>query len=278
MKNATDYVHTVSVNNKVLETPKLLLDDKFITGNWYLSKNFISDVNKDYKRPGDDIFQLNCRMWSDIPRERIASFIRGFVADPLSLSFQPEGIANFIESASNMPFWDLVLPEAESGQEINIIESVSVKKQLRSIDLSPKNKQLLRISGDKLRVGSRPCTRYGLPNTDVIRITQEEEQKNKNKSISDKAFLIKGRKPLLLLHFLDIKIADILLKEDKVIDRARLLELVDALKPPGASLVALGLGFPLVAANSNMYVKYKINVVKRNQLLEAAAEAQDDDD
>jgi hypothetical protein len=278
MKNATDYVHTVSVSNKVLETPKLPIVDKFILGNWNLAKNFISEVSHNYAAPSDDIAQSNCRMWINIPKERIASFIRGFVADPLSLSFQPDGIANFIENENNMPYWDLALPEAESGQQINITGSVSVKKQRRSIDLSPKNKQLLRVSGDKLRVGSRPCTRYGLPTTEVTRITQEEEKKDPNKSISDKAFLIRGRKPLLLLHFLDIQIADSLQKEDKISEKSRVSELVELIKCSKACLVALGVGFPLASANSNMHVKYKINIVKRNQLMEAAAEAQDDDD
>jgi hypothetical protein len=83
---------------------------------------------------------------------------------------------------------------------------------------------------------------------------------------------------LLLLHFINIKPHARLDKPDKLADRALVTQVTDILKEQNACVVALGIGFPMATTDSTMYVKYKINIVQQEQLLEAATEAQDADD
>jgi hypothetical protein len=275
MRHAEDYIHTVSVSNVLLETPKILIDNERLLGNYNLAKHFISDLEANQKSASDSIFHSNHKLWVDVPREKIASMIRSYTSDPSYLHFQTDGLADFISGASQLALWDVAIPEGSIEEDYGITSRTVIKLQERAVDISI-NKKSIRIGGEKLRVGSRPCTRYGLSETEVDEITRSAKQCKR--PITDKTFLVPNRKPLLLIHFISIKLHNSLEKPEKVVEKSLVTQVAERLKEQNACVVALGVGFPLATADSTMYVKYKINLVQQEQLLEAAIEAQDADD
>ncbi|WP_052471050.1 Z1 domain-containing protein [Dehalococcoides mccartyi] len=276
MRHATDYIHTVSVSAELLETPKIIIDTDRIIGNFNLAKQFVAYLEATHKKADDSVFHSTHNVWVDVPREKVASFIRSYIADPLYLHFQTDGLADFIAQANHLESWDIALPEGDTKEEYCITNKTVIKRQERSVDISP-NKKSIRINGAKLRVGSRPCTRYGLDNSIVEEITQRRKQ-NKQQ-VPDKDFLMKpDRKPLLLIHFINIKPHTNLEKPERVEDRTLVVQVMDRLNGKKACVVALSVGFPLATKDNTMYVKYKINLVQQELLLEAATEAQNADD
>ena len=63
-------------------------------------------------------------------------------------------------------------------------------------DLNYKN--MIRINGHHVRVGTGGCSKIGLPKDTIQYI-----RKKNNKKCNDKTYLIKDRNPLLLLHILE---------------------------------------------------------------------------
>jgi hypothetical protein len=275
MRHATDYIHTVSVSGVLLETPKILLDTDRLVGNFNLARQFVAYLETSQKKADDSVFHSTHNVWVDVPKERVASLIRGYVSDPLYLHFQTDGLADFIAAAEHLRLWDVAVPAGDTKEEYHITDTTSIRRQERSVDISP-NKKSIRINGAKLRVGSRPCTRYGLSQSIIDEITRRSQQSNRQ--VPDKAFLIPDRKPLLLIHFLNIRSHTMLEKPEKEADRMLVAQVVHRLSEKSACVVALSIGFPLATADNTMYVKYKINVVQQQQLLEAATEAQNADD
>lgn len=275
MRHAEDYVHTVSVSNVLLETPKILIDKERILGNFNLAKHFVSDLESNQKSADDSIFHLNHKLWVDVPREKIASFIRSYASDPSYLHFQTDGLADFISGTSQLTLWDVAIPEGSIEKEFEITSKTVIKLQERAVDISI-NKKSIRIGGSKLRVGSRPCTRYGLSESEVNEITAQSKQDKR--PITDKTFLTPNRKPLLLLHFISIEPHHSLNALGKIIEKSLVTQTAEMLRERNACIVALGVGFPLATTNNTMYVKYKINLVQQEQLQDAATEAQDADD
>ncbi len=274
MRHATDYVHTVSVSGELLETPKILMDSERLLGNYHLASRFVAGLEANHKRAEDSVFHSSHKLWVDVPRSEIASLVRSYISDPLYLSFQTDGLADFIASADHLTLWDVALPAGE-GEEHAITRQTFIKLEDRQVDVST-NKRSIRINGPSLRVGSRPCTRYGLSISEVKEIATASL--GSGRQVSDKAFLTQGRKPLLLLHFLGIRPHHDLDKKDRESDKKLVVQVAESLKALDACVVALGLGFPVATTNGTMYVHYKINLVQQQQLLEAASEAEDADD
>jgi len=275
MRNAADYIHTVSVSSELLETPKIPLDSERLLGNFNSARQFVGDLEATQKPADDTVFHLTHKLWVDIPREKVASFIRSYDASNPLYVRQMDDLADFIAGANHLALWDVAVPEGETDEEYWITPRTAIKCQERSVDIST-NKKSIRISGAKLRVGSRPCTRYGLDKSLVDDITHRSQQNNRQ--VSDKAFLIPNRKPLLLLHFINIKLHTSLDKPEKLADRTLVIQVTERLKEQNACVVALGIGFPLATTDNTMYVNYKINLVQQEQLFEAATEAQNADD
>jgi hypothetical protein len=276
MRSAEDYVHTVSVSNRLLEAPKIPLDNELLVRNFSLVKRFLENLESTEKLADDSVFHSNHRLWVNVPNEKVAAVIRSYTSDPLYLLWQPDSLADFISSAKYLGLWDVALPEGDDEEEFWITAKTGLKLQKRSVDIST-NKKSIRIGGTKLRVGSRPCTRYGLEIARVNKITRDCQQNKRQ--VSDKAFLeLPDRKPLLLLHFIIINPHENLYKPEKLAEKTLVIQVSERLKKENACVVSLGIGFPLSTTHDTMYIKYKITLDKQKQLFEATDEAQNADD
>jgi hypothetical protein len=266
MKAASEFVHTVSISGKLIETPRFLNKVSVIERNYESIMKFISGLGR-YERIKDkEIFGADRLMWKNVPASEIAWLIREFLIDPMYLKFNAESLADYIEKMHYLQFWDVVIPEGESDETIKIAGEHEIHLEKRFTDTGREG-ETLRINGDKSRVGSRPCTKYGLSISKEIKKIEQRDKKGANFSDSD---YLKGcRKPLLLLHFIDIDARG----------DASTVATKERLKVQGKYLTAIGLGFPgVIGDEGNQRVVYIINKVKQQQLLEAFTEVEDADD
>ena len=265
MKNASEIYHMVSVSNKLIETPSIPNNLTLLVNNFIAVRSFVSTINHECQYIGVDnneIYHSGHPMWKDVPAIEVSTLIEQFSTDPSYFSFQARSIADYIKAADHLQFWDVVIPGGDA-LPIKLIENLQIKPELRSIDI--KN-STLRINGPKLRVGSRSSTQFGLHLETIKNI--DIEYKTQNKNTPDIGYLIKDRKPLLILHFIDIKSNGI--KETNKVK--------DDLKQKGAMLVALGLGFPRFNDEDTKRIKYVINKIMQMQLTFPDMEETDDAD
>lgn len=265
MKHTSEFVYMVSVSCKLLETPRIINDYPKILSNFNNFKRFVLNLD-DHKKVIDELIYTGTRhnMWTNIPNTEVATLIRGIYTDPLYSAFSSESIANYIENADHLKLWDIAIPEGSSEREITFKDTITIRLQRRIVDIGP-NQRAIRINKGKARVGSRPCTKYGLLKKEIDEI---EKNRNPDKQISDKEFLKDpNRKPLLILHFIGIDP-----------DGDDIKEVNERLKSDNACLVAIGIGFPGFAEDESKQIRYVINKIKQQQLEDAIKETEDEDE
>jgi hypothetical protein len=167
-------------------------------------------------------------------------------AKPNNPLFSSALYANLIVDLADAGFdsWDVGLYTG-SG---DIIEfgGTRLKVQVRSCDV-PEN--IIRISGDKMRVASRGAEQLGLSQSDLDNAKQEfetikdalEQSERKSKNISDRFYRQFRPRPLLMLHVLQPK---------------------SEYWPFFNPVVALGISIPACESLNNRSVKYAYNPVK----------------
>lgn len=267
MKAASEFAHTISVSGKLIETPRFLNKIGMLEHNYDAIISFIASLNKYERFKDKDVYGADRLMWKDVPASEIAGLVREFLTDPMYLQFNGDSLAEYIEEKQYLQCWDVVIPEGDSKELLKIADGHSINPQSRFTDTGREGESL-RINGDKSRVGSRACTKYGLSRADIEGI---EKRGEKGANLKDNDYLINGRKPLLLLHFIDIEPGK---KEDPLAIATK-----EKLKATGRYLTAIGLGFPRASVEAgHQTVVYVINKVKLQQILEAYSEVEDADD
>ena len=221
MRYGTAVKRPVALNKVFIETPRLVNDAKILADNETLLRKFIDGLNNFTRLEGKNI-------WRGIPKNLVANLVLNFKGGTWE-SFQAQPISEYIMNNMDDTPWDVVIPEGYG----DIYDALTVGG--KGFAFKPIQRMILlgdaeiRISGNNLRVGSPGTTRAGLTPeeiSDAEKIFRARE-KNQNKAAPETAYLIHGRRPLLVLYAVRPKVE------------------VDTRVPE--ILFALGLGFP--AAN-----------------------------
>lgn len=262
MKNTEELITFINVSEEAFETSKLPLDSghNALISNFTLAKNLVRNLVKDGKK--DSSLSGGETLWTAVPKSQIATLLRNFQVNPLNLNFDPVSLAEFVEftEESAMQSWDVYIPSGK-GELTLIDESLEIRLQER-FSIWDKDRSLLAINGKKARVGSRGAEKAGLTQ-DQIQIAEDlfwQDVENKDaKSVSDAAYRRVRERPLLILHFLSVKLGE-----------SELFNVKDH-----AIVTALGLSFPRLNEVTKR-VKYRVNLVEVRNLL--AEEPTDSDD
>ena len=118
---------------------------------------------------------------------------------------------------------------------------------------------MLSISGTKARVGTGGCTKIGLTKEEIKNTRESFKKETGKKNVSDKAYLIKGRAPVLMLHVI----------------QAEYIGSVTQELPP--YLFALGVGFPKTDKGTET-ANYKVNRVEWNNWVDLPNEPNDEEE
>jgi len=129
----------------------------------------------------------------------VTDLLSGFETHPWHLSFQGPALADYIEKCPGLEEWDVVIPHGR-GNRFRLDghgRVIEISKETRKVDQLD---DMIRIMRSKLRVGSGGLTKAGLT---AEQIKEIEERDSEGKQLPDSAYLIKGRKPLLMLHVIE---------------------------------------------------------------------------
>lgn len=207
MRTGTSIPVAITLSNSLIETPRLYADKSILEANNKLCLEFIHDIDNTEDVSSEYDEYVKAHVWHNVPYDKITKLVREYRSHPWNLNFQSEGIAEYIENNSEeLKYWDVGIPQGGS-QNIETIDlgdgkTVSINRESRSFAIDASVNKMIRVNERHVRVGAGGCTKVGLEKSKIkeIRATVKAEGK---KSATDKDFLIEGRRPVLLLHFLD---------------------------------------------------------------------------
>ena len=246
MRTATELKCVITLSGNLLETPRLIAQRSILADNEKVFKSFINSLSNIGDPLRDDERTKGHYYWEHVPSESVAQLILNFKTNPWHLSFNGGALGKFIAEHDWPGGWDVVLLNSGTGKEYPAeikcgSESLVIKStEKRQITADQK---MISVSGTKLRVGSGGCTRIGLTKSQIEKIKKSYEEETGKKNVPDKRYMIKDRKPILMLHIIE---ADYSKSSNKDL-------------PP--FLFALGVGFPN-SDQTTLTMNYKMNLVE----------------
>lgn len=243
MRAAKPIKRPVSVTGKLLETPRLKSNIEILNNNEGVFKDFVDHLSTAGVRdPKEKPYY-----WRGVPKELIVQLLLDFETHPWHLAFQGRALSEYIDEKMNDDPWDVAL--VTDGEGANYPSGLKCGDEVLTILATEKRKvvakdKMIQISGTKVKVGSGGCTKVGLSPEELKIAEQRFREKNGDKHMSDSAYLIKERKPLLMLHIIQ---ADPIEKDPITLEVPEYL-------------FALGVGFP--GEKTLKTANYMVNMVE----------------
>lgn len=241
MRTATSVSRPITVSGRMIETPRLKADHQSITENEKICRSFLQAISQKSIVEFDDT--TKAFIWRNIPKRSVIDLIGEFSSHPWNLNFQKVALSEYIANDDNkLELWDVAIPQGTSESVVTVELSGSelkVKPEIRAIEVDGTIKNMLRVSGHHVRVGTGGCSKIGLSQEKI------KEIRAKGGKITDSSYLIADRKPILLIH--------ILKKKSKVEDTTDNIPDI---------LFALGLGFPFDGEAKTANYMVNINELK----------------
>lgn len=253
MRAGTMVKRPVTVSGRLLETPRLKPDSVSLKAN--------EDVFKDFVKRLDSIGQRSSLegtryFWKGVHKDEIEQLLRDFKTHPWHLSFQGQALADYISGKMSNASWDVVIAEGSAKDDYKELycgnELLPMKPEMRTIIAT---REQISISGTKVRVGAGGATKLGLTESQRTEAEATFRQEHPNKPhVSDSAYLIKGRAPILMLHVIAV--------DRNSTDKSGVIrtQIEDGCQVPDF-LFALGTGFPFTELPEET-ASYMVNMVE----------------
>ncbi|MBW5444746.1 endonuclease [Cohnella sp. CFH 77786] len=255
MRTGTLVSRPITVSGKLLETPRLKSNPGVLAENERIFKAFVASLGTvGYETK----VKQNGKMWSGISKEIVADLLRSFETHQWHLSFQGRALAEFIDNSPDLNEWDVFLPFGSIEEDHELEGANGIIKMQREERTVDEVNGMIRIMGTKVRVGSGGCTRAGLSDDEIDKAEKSFRHATGKRNVPDSAYLIKGRKPLLMLHVIKTKQDEEQPHNDKIPD----------------TLYAIGIGLP--GDGSVRTANYVVNLVELRNWTDLDDE--DDDD
>lgn len=262
MRTATDIICPVTVSGNLLETPRLKASRKILAENERVFKNFVNSLADYGERLYDGERTKGHYYWTKVPSEIISQLLLDFDTHQWHLSFNGRGLSEFIDNHQWPVGWDVVLINSGEGDPYpggfqcgDAVLEIG-HTEFRKITADQK---MLSISGTKVRVGTGGCTKIGLTKDEINTVQNNFRAVTGKTNVPDKAYLIEGRTPILMLHVIQ---ADYSESQNKDF-------------PP--FIFALGVGFPRTDGETET-AKYKVNLVELRNWIEIPDEEADEEE
>ena len=244
MRSATQVSRPVTVSGKLLETPRLKANLDILKSNETAFKEFVDHLAEASTRDEKE----KPYYWRGVPKEMIVQLLLAFETHPWHLAFQGRALAEYVDEKMSNETWDVALVTDGEGSAYDAglkcgSEVLPIKATERRTVIA--DDKMIRISGTKVKVGSGGCTRVGLSEEEIEEAKRRFREQNGDKHMSDSAYLIKERSPLLMLHIIETHL------DEK--------ESTNKNVPP--YLFALGVGFPDTGTGVRT-ANYMVNMVE----------------
>lgn len=255
MRSGTAVSVPITLSNRMVETARLLNDVDVINDNNILCERTIRAINSEERiKKYYDKF-TKAHIWKDVPREKVVDLIRDYRSHPWNLNFQSSALAEFIESDELLKVWDVAIPmgsdEDEYGLKLSEAKTIILHAEKRKITNDSTFGKMLKVNDRHVRVGAGGCTKIGLEKDKIKKLREEA-----NGKVTDKTYLVEGRKPILLIH---------LLKNTN-----------EKLKGYPQYFYAMGLGFP--GGKTEKCANYIVNTTELKNYFAVDDISEEDDD
>lgn len=260
MRFAKPVSRPITVSGRMIETPRLKGDQTTIDENESLCRSFLKSLATD-ENIKDVVYDdyTHAYIWKNVPKKLIVELVRNFSTHPWNLNFQPVALADYISDDKGvLDFWDVAIPQGakteEDGVEVDLInKTINIIPEGRKLEWDVSITNLIRVNGHHVRVGTGGCSKIGLDKEKINQLRKGAER------VTDQTYLIKGRKPIALIH---------ILRNTTPIEKRR--------GNDPEILFALGLGFPNDGCDRQ--AKYMVNVNELKNWVEVTDEDDDDID
>ena len=163
MRTATPISQPITVSGRMLETPRLRGDKATIEENEKLCRAFLQSLEADPEiKPYEE--EQKAFIWRDVPKRYVIELVRSFITHPWNLNFQPVALADYIsEDDGPLDKWDVAIPKGSAAnwvQAIDLIDkTIEVVPEKREVEWDAATKNLLRVNGHHVRVGTGGCSK-----------------------------------------------------------------------------------------------------------------------
>lgn len=263
MKHSDRMECWITLDGKFFETPRFRSELEIIRSNRDKTDEFVRNLLDNCGNPpGSNKQPL---FWPNVPRELVCDYLTKYQNHPLNMEADGITLSNYIRKNDNFKVWDVLI---YSGSEL------PADKKIKGFPIRPsarpfsKESGTLSSYGTKMRIGSMGLTKHGLTKEErevatyqfresnranyEFKYGDEAEAKLANMHIPDRAYLIEGRHPILIVHYLTPKEGSTGLPEG--FDKKDLL-------------VGYAIGFPKLAGSEPVYAVYYINLVEQQKYM-----------
>lgn len=254
MKNSKDYIFTISLNGKMVETPYLHANKTILRNNLKITEEWINSLaNEGYKLERNSNFALKHPQIKNVPKNKICDLLRSYKSHSLNVFFHTDHLIELINKYDNgtLDKWDVLLASGDGsptkfcGQEIRFVKrNFEIKKDAGAIQMS----------GKRSRLGDKNFAKGGLTKEEVQEIEFEENEEKTSTNFSEDTYFKSElkRNPLLVIYPVQLSTRD----DDK--------EIPDNIPVP---IIGLSIGIPKTEGKDNVTITYKINKIKDKELL-----------
>lgn len=259
MRSGQKVKHSVSLAGELIETTKLRTDA--IASNRRVLSDLLTSLTELQSPDNDNEFGY---IWRDM---KVAPLVRNFVArfqnhDDVCMITQADPVNAYIKAreSDELARWDICLyspPTIAKTSETFGPYTLAPQARAALWKRSPSGIEYIAVSGKAFRVGGRGQVKAGMS---LDQINEAQISWGKSQDIPDKHYIKSRKRPLLMLHVLDVW--------DKEKDK-------DKINPPTvSSVVAWGIAFP----NTNYETTEVTYVVNTTWWAENYGSAEDDAD
>lgn len=208
MRTSTLIRRVVTISNKSLETTYVRTNQNILDANRLATERFLRGLAAEHLEMS--ISKLGNPIWTKVPKQAIADFLKEFSVDPQNVTFQARDLAAFVEGTDEdfLQLWDVVIPNG--GGPVTTLADISIRIAERSVQEFPNTKSVL-ISGRSARIASPGIEQEGLPEdmvADLKEAFRSQNKENPKKTVPDKVYRQGRPRPLLLIHVVKPKSKD----------------------------------------------------------------------
>lgn len=274
MRNSRrDFRQPVDLHGRLIESPRLWIEDDLNTKNSDLINAFLVSTNSFSYDEGGNI------LISNVPKSDIYPLIYSFESAELSIGFKVNQLGDYILKNLDQD-WDVVIPGNGDGPQLTLSigeQSIllrTVKRKFKHDCSNQDGRPFVRINDHHVRIGQGDITKMGLSASQLSelesRYNSEQHEKKWREVKSSYAIYLQAykensnvyRNPLLILYPLTLEDLD---KENPFVFNSSVVW-------------GIGIGFPGVrGANEDRYFEYWLNPVAMRQN-NGIEEEEDDED
>ena len=264
MKHSDRVECWITLDGKFFETPRFRQDIEVIHANKQRTDELIDRIFETCGTPAGS--RLQPLFWSKVPRSVVCEYLRKYENHPRNMEADGAALESYINKNNKFANWDVLVVSSNDSPAF-FIKGLPIRPSLRPMSGAS---GVLSSYGTKMRIGTMGLTKHGLTDKQIraakeafkeSKRTEYEtkygaraEEKLEAMSTPDRAYLIQGRDPILIIHYLkpDFKNTN---------------DIPKGMDVDKDLMVGYGIGFPMLADSEPVYAVYYINMVEQQQYM-----------